>query len=174
MASDDDNEVPVVESAKHRGSQEFSPQVYIKDENGEFVPVALEPIDEDDNESGAFILAAQQKYHSGPLPSVEMFKAYGDVVPDAPERILKMAEDEQKAAHEFSRTALSHEKTLVTQGQWMGFISMTIALVGGIGLAVYGQPYVAAALVSPAVLTPIMRFYFKGKHEAKPPDRSEP
>lgn len=50
----------------------------------------------------------------------------------------------------------------------MGFISMLVALGGGIYLAAIGQYWVAGALVSPAVLTPIMRFYFKGKHEVEP------
>lgn len=161
------------DSPKNVGANEENvpPQIYIKDEHGEFVPATLEPIDGDEYDGSGFFVAAQQRYHSGPLPSVEMFKAYGDVVPDAPERILKMAEDEQRAAHEFSRTALSHEKTLVSQGQWMSFISMLVALIGGIALALYGEVWFAAALVSPAVLTPIMRFYFKGRHDAKPPDQ---
>lgn len=139
-------------------------QIYIRNEQGEFVPVTLEPVDGEPDDAAA-IFYAQQKFHSGPLPSVEMFKAYGEVVDDAPERILRMAEKEQDAAHEFSRTALGHEKTLVSQGQWMGFIAMMVALVGGIYLALQGEVWFAAALVSPAVLTPIMRFYFKGRHE---------
>ena len=144
-------------------------QIYIKNEQGDFVPVTLEPIEGEPSDEAA-IIYAQQKFHSGPLPSVEMFRAYGEVVEDAPERILCMAEKEQEAAHEFSRTALSHEKTLVSQGQWMGFIAMMVALLGGIFLAQQGEVWFAAALVSPAVLTPIMRFYFKGKHEPSKAD----
>lgn len=145
-------------------SEAQNDQIYIKNEQGDFVPVTLEPVEGEPNEESA-IFYAQQKFHSGPLPSVEMFKAYGEVVEDAPERILCMAEKEQDAAHEFSRKALSHEKTLVSQGQWMGFIAMMVALLGGIYLALHGEVWFAAALVSPAVLTPIMRFYFRGKHE---------
>ncbi|MEC7742591.1 MAG: DUF2335 domain-containing protein [Pseudomonadota bacterium] len=153
---------------------ESSPeQIYIRDENGEYIPVTLEPVEGAASDQAAVMYAAQQKFHSGPLPSVEMFKAYGEVVEDAPERILCMAEKEQDAAHEFSRTALSHEKVLVSQGQWMGFVAMMVALLGGMYLALNGEVWFAAALVSPAVLTPIMRFYFRGKHEP-PPQVSPP
>jgi len=80
---------------------------------------------------------------------------------------MRMAEKEQEASHEARRTHQRDERHLVSQGQWMGFLSMAIALVGGIYMASQGQILFACALVSPAVLTPIMRFYFKGKYEAE-------
>jgi hypothetical protein len=82
-----------------------------------------------------------------------------------------MAELEQGAMHEARRTHQKDERHLVSQGQWMGFILMLIALCGGIYLAVEGHALFAAALISPAVITPIMRFYFRGQHENAPPPR---
>ena len=151
---------PVSDSPEASGNM-----VYVKDDDGNFTPLSIDASDPELPDR--LVLAAQQNYHSGPLPSVETFRAYGEVVSTAPERILGMAEKEQDAAHEFSRTALSHEKSLVSQGHLLGFASMMVALCGGIYLAVIGQTVVACALVSPAVLTPIMRFYFKGRHEAQ-------
>lgn len=145
-----------------------SPPLYTKDEKGEFVPVVLEPADSEEFDEGDAMYLAYQRMHSGPLPSVETFREYGNVVPDAPERILRMAEKEQDASHEFTRSAVRNERYLVSQGQWMGFVTMLLALGGGIAMAALGHLIFAAALVSPAVLTPIMRFYFKGKHEALP------
>lgn len=172
----DEESTPPASDKPARSKKDLEPtgQIYIRDENGEFIPVALEPLEESSFGEPGLIMAAQQNFHAGPLPSVEMFKAYGDVVPTAPERILRMAEKEQDAAHEFSRTALGHEKTLVSQGQWMGFIAMMVALLGGIYLALQGEIIFACALVSPAVITPIMRFYFRGKHEVQKPDPSPP
>lgn len=152
------------------------PQLYVKDENsGEFVPVAVESAEGNDSGQFSRIILSAEHMHSGPLPSVETFREYGEVVADAPERILRMAEKEQDASHEFTRSAIGHEKTLVSQGQWMGFITMLVALLGGIGITLAGHPWVGAALVSPAVLTAIMRFYFKGHHEVKsePQDKTE-
>ena len=68
-------------------------QLYTKDENGEFVPVVVEPASGGSDEDETFLVAAHhRRFHSGPLPAVETFRAYGDVVPSAPERILRMAE----------------------------------------------------------------------------------
>ncbi|MDP2130096.1 MAG: DUF2335 domain-containing protein [Erythrobacter sp.] len=174
----EDESTPPASEKRRRLKKDLEPsgQIYVRDDSGEFIPVALEPLEDAGYGEPGLIMAAQQNFHAGPLPSVEMFKAYGEVVPTAPERILRMAEKEQDAAHEFSRTALGHEKTLVSQGQWMGFIAMMVALLGGIYLALQGEIIFACALVSPAVLTPIMRFYFRGKHEAQkgdPPPNEE-
>ena len=43
---------------------------------------------------------AQVHHHRGPIPSAEEMKQYSQVFPDLPQRIVKMAEDEQK--HRFS------------------------------------------------------------------------
>jgi len=111
---------------------------------------------------------AQRSMHIGPLPSVEQFRAYGEVVPDAPERILQMAEKEQTAYHSFMDKQLAARIGAITQGQWMGFTAMMVALLGAVYLATIGQMAVAIALASPAVIVPIMRFYYQGKHEAPP------
>lgn len=147
-----------------------SAQLYTKDEDGNFVPVVVEALRPDEMEgevSEAMVLAMQRKFHAGPLPSVETFREYGEVLADAPERIMLMAEKEQDATHEARRTHQRDERHLVSQGQWMGFIAMMIALCGGIWMAYLGHVAFACALVSPAVLTPIMRFYFKGKHDSE-------
>ena len=39
-------------------------------------------------------VVAETKFSSGPLPAPEEFQRYGEVLPDAPERILRMAEHE--------------------------------------------------------------------------------
>lgn len=141
-------------------------QLYTKDDEGNFVPVIVEPADSDDDSEGAMFLAMQRR-HAGPLPSADTFRGYGEVLPSAPERIMRMAEIEQAATHKALQTHQKDERFLVSQGQWMGFISMIVALGGGIWMAYLGHIAFACALVSPAVLTPIMRFYFKGKHDAE-------
>lgn len=143
------------------------PQLYVKDDQGEFVPVSLEPVDARDEPPLPGILAEtyQRSFHSGPLPSVEEFRAYGEVVPDAPERILRMAEKDQEAKHRIIEKQIVQNSRAVSQGQWMGFTTMFVALGGAIYLASTGQAAVAALLAGPSVLVPIMRFYFHGKHE---------
>lgn len=143
------------------------PQLYVKDDQGEFVPVSLEPVESPDEPTLPGILSQsyQRSFHSGPLPAVEEYRAYGEVVPDAPERILRMAERDQEAKHRIIEKQIVQNSRAVSQGQWMGFTTMLVALVGAIYLASTGQPTIAALLAGPSVLVPIMRFYFHGKHE---------
>lgn len=44
--------------------------------------------------------------HKGPLPTPSDFLAYGEVLPDAPERILRMAEEEQRHRHEIENSKI--------------------------------------------------------------------
>jgi len=146
------------------GDEPESVELYIKTPEGEFVPVEID----DQQADGGYLIAAQRSEHMGPLPSVEQFRAYGEVVPDAPERILRMAEKDQQAYHDFMAAQLTGRLSAVSQGQWMGFVAMMVALMGAIYLAVIGQTIVATALASPSVIIPIMRFYYAGKHPAMP------
>ncbi len=168
----DQNEEPSSES-----DENLPAQLYTRDSAGNFVPVVVEALTaepvEGEEPDPPLVLAMQQKRHVGPLPSAETFRGYGDVLPSAPERIMQMAEKEQQATHTAMVTHQRDERHLVSQGQWMGFLSMMVALGGGIYVATLGHIIFACALVSPAVLTPIMRFYFKGKQDAvssKTPD----
>lgn len=141
-------------------------ELYVKDETGEFVPVQLEESPDGERITVSYEETVEvSKRHSGPLPSVEAFRAYGEVVPDAPERILRMAEKEQDAYHQFMHSGQARQTRIIATGQWMGFIGMMVALGGAIFLATAGHTTVAIALASPAVLIPIMRFYFHGKNE---------
>ncbi|RIA37860.1 putative membrane protein [Hephaestia caeni] len=128
----------------------------------------MEPVDSPDEPTLPGILSEsyQRSFHSGPLPSVDEFRAYGEVVSDAPERILRMAERDQEAKHRIIEKQIIQNSRAVSQGQWMGFTAMIVALGGAIYLASTGHSAVAALLAGPSVLVPIMRFYFHGKHEA--------
>lgn len=48
----------------------------------------------------------QHKSHSGPLPSPEDLQRYNDISPGAAERILIMAESEQRHRHDIERLAI--------------------------------------------------------------------
>jgi uncharacterized membrane protein len=48
----------------------------------------------DDNEEKRVSLL-HQEFHAGPLPSPDTLKKYNDILPDAADRIFKMAEKSQ-------------------------------------------------------------------------------
>jgi len=78
----------------------------------------------------------QKSFHSGPLPPPEILKKYNEAVPNGAERIMTMAEKEQKHVH----TMESIAAILVTIGQFGGFIMCMAAIIGAIVLALYDKP----------------------------------
>lgn len=59
------------------------------------------------NGNGKIIAAAQQ--FAGPIPHPEIFRQYGEVVPDAPERILGVFEKDSQHTRDIQMAALNAE-----------------------------------------------------------------
>lgn len=53
----------------------------------------------DKTEKPQATMVSMEQHYSGPLPPAQEFRAYGEVMKDAPERIVGMAETEQKHRH---------------------------------------------------------------------------
>lgn len=95
-----------------------------------------------------------ERYWSGALPRPEDFAGYADVVPDAPERILRMAEKEQDHRIETETRIIRSNDGAGKRGQWLGAGLSAMAM----GLAVYahlnGAPWqLTAALVGVPVMS---------------------
>ena len=73
-------------------------------------------------------MSVQQSFHSGPLPSPENFAKYNKGVPDAAERILSMAERNQRERERHQRE-MSALRFLVTKLVFIAVISYMIVLV---------------------------------------------
>ena len=65
-------------------------------------------------------VVSMQQHYSGPLPPAQEFKAYGEVLPNAPERILAMAEGEQKHRHKKEIRALNARAFVSILGMLFG------------------------------------------------------
>lgn len=106
--------------------------------------------------SGTFIVKAFMAMESehtfrGPLPAPEDFKAYGEMIPNAPERILSMTE--QLVLHHIHTEESIVKSGLVEsrRGQWMGY-SIVLILIGISTLLVsYGHDWVAEAMMTAAI-----------------------
>lgn len=103
---------------------------------------------------------------SGPLPDAEELERYNQVVPGAAERIIRMAEKEQDAAH----TALRRELNLKT----IGLASGSVMAWAGIGLAYYmvfsGSDHIHYVIASIAGLVGVAltgRMILQRRREAK-------
>jgi uncharacterized membrane protein len=88
-------------------------------------PRNLAPVAVQDGNGHRKVEMTRAELFSGPLPHPDIFAGYGNIIPDAPERILKMAEQEME-----HRQGL--EKWLVKGDVIRSFIGVIIAgLLGG-------------------------------------------
>ncbi|MGK7344338.1 MAG: DUF2335 domain-containing protein [Candidatus Nitrospinota bacterium M3_3B_026] len=103
---------------------------------------------------------AEQRF-SGPLPHPEVLQNYENVLPGLAERIVAMAEAEQKSRHTEETEALRGQLKYASRGQWFGFgISMAGLVVSGVVIFA-GYPW--GAVISLTALTNLAGI-FVGRH----------
>lgn len=99
------------------------------------------------------ILQAERSW-SGALPRPEDFAKYATVIPDAPERILRMAEKEQDHRLALERQILPENLRAAKRGQWLGAGISALALTLAVIAHAIGAPWqVSVALVGVPVLS---------------------
>lgn len=95
-----------------------------------------------------------QRYWSGALPRPEDFARYAEVVSDAPERILRMAEKEQEHRINLESQIVPANNLAGKRGQWLGAAISIVALVLAVVASAIGAPWqVSVALVGVPVLS---------------------
>jgi uncharacterized membrane protein len=100
-----------------------------------------------------------QTFYQGPLPSVDQFGGYEQILPGAAERILAMAEAEQRHRQaleiqqqtdgaDIHKVAIAGQIQINKRGQWFGFsICFAVLLLAGY-FAYLGFGTAAAAMAS--------------------------
>ena len=95
-----------------------------------------------------------QRVWSGALPRPQDFARYGEILPDAPERILRLAEREQEHRIESERSIISQNFATGTRGQWLGAALSCLALLLAVFSAWLEAPWpLSTALVGVPVLS---------------------
>ncbi len=102
---------------------------------------------------------------SGPLPSPEILKGYSEVIPDAPERLLRMAE--RQNAHDMemdqenmrlARRSMDRGFNAARRGQILGFILGIILIGCGVYLTKFGFESVGLVIFSTSLVAVIANF----------------
>lgn len=88
---------------------------------------------------------------SGPLPPPAALEQFERSSPGAADRILSMAEREEKHRHEQERKMLSSDTSARSRGQFMAFLIAVVIILGGMWLIHDGKSI--EGLI--AVLTPL-------------------
>lgn len=112
-----------------------------------------------ENQQGV-ITSVKKTTFSGPLPAPSDLAAYKEIMQDAPERIMVMAEKEQKHRHTIEQKIVNNGSRESLIGQFLAFIIAFSFLIAAVYLAMNGHEVVAVSLIGIiAALATI--FYFK-------------
>lgn len=93
-----------------------------------------------------------ERLYSGPLPPPEYIAAYKDVLPDAPERIFAMAEQEQKHRHNIENEVAMRTLRQRSTGQILGFVLALLFGVASFVLGLNGVVWLAGILGTSTVI----------------------
>ena len=128
------------------------PHDIIPAEVADNVPEELKDLVQDLSQRGEKDIARRlvaivaEEHYSGPLPHPRMLAQYKDVLPDAPDRILRMAEKQQDHRTSLESRVIEGDVHRADLGLILGFILFITFAVGGIVLLFVGkeiQGYVA-------------------------------
>ncbi|SEF42315.1 Predicted membrane protein [Xylanibacter ruminicola] len=120
----------------------------------------IQSLPKDKQETAMQIMFAVEQSTSfrGPLPAPEDFKAYQEVLPDAPERILSMAEKQLNHRTDIEKTIVEKNLSLSNRGQWMGFILAILFLIASMILAFTGHELLSSIIMGSTLLGVLVVF----------------
>lgn len=115
----------------------------------------------------AFSAMVERKTFSGPLPDPEDFKAYQDVMADAPERILTMAEKQMAHRFECEKKIIDSRIRESRIGQIMAFIIAIFSIGIVCFLGYKGHDWLAGSITAIIVGLASIFLFKKSKEEEK-------
>ncbi|MBA4155806.1 MAG: hypothetical protein CTY18_08490 [Methylomonas sp.] len=109
-------------------------------------------------------IAAKISSFSGPLPHPDIFKQYADVITDAPERILRVFEDDSKHSRDISIKALEAQVRDNRRAHWMAYSLVVFAFVLCFGLAWLGKDLLAGTVMGTTLVAIVIGFLKSRNH----------
>lgn len=148
-------EGPSKSEVSETASESAKPEDVI--ENGD-----LEELLSDLPESKAQIIRVlvERSFH-GPLPPPEVLRDYGEVIPGLPDKIVEMAENEQKHRHDLEQTDLGSDRLEAKRGQYLGAVTMWLLVLAALLVTFYGYWQVALAFLAPAVVHTVAKVIWR-------------
>lgn len=144
-------ESPVQNDSKHNKSSENDSNTLDVITEGEVLSEAIDVLQELPKEQKAkltsgMVVALQQSYRA-PIPPAKEMKGYMEVLPTAPDRILKMAEYEQESRIEQKKYETKLTFLFRVIGQLFGFAVSIFFAWGAIKLGMNGHDWLAGTMV---------------------------
>lgn len=113
----------------------------------------------------------KQESFSGPLPPPNMLKAYGDIIPDAPQRILTMAENQSNHRMKCEKSIIDSSKFESFLGQILGFIIAVLSIGASVYLGINGHDKLAIAI--PASVATLAAVFVINRKKSKDGEKGE-
>jgi uncharacterized membrane protein len=88
----------------------------------------------------------QQEHYQGVLPPPTILAQYRELLPDAPQRLFAMVEQQAVHRHYLERTALEADIKRSNMGLWSGFTIAIVGLLAAVGLAMTGHSIVGGLI----------------------------
>lgn len=108
-------------------------------------------MDEKKEKKEGAVVGIVQSSFAGPIPPPEVIKGYESVIPGSAERLLKMAEEEQRHRFEIDNQLTKGYLSLNVRGQLLGFLIVIVLVVAIVYLTICDHEYVAGGLTIVAV-----------------------
>lgn len=117
-------------------------------------------------------VVVSETYHSGPLSPARELVRYNEAVENGAERIVAVAEREQRFDHEQATKAIDANIRFAGRGQVFALLATCGFIGGGIFCAVIGAQIVGVAMVSAGAVGIVAAFLRQGSN--KPPSAPDP
>ena len=103
-------------------------------------------------------LTVEETAFSGPLPPLSMYEGYERAFPGSANRILTLAEEEQRRRGAWETRALNAAVGERKRGQWIGAALAVFCIAGAVYLAANEKELVAAVLAGVSAVCIVGRF----------------
>ncbi len=113
------------------------------------------------------ITMIQEKSHSGPLPDAESLVQYNSVIPNGADRIMGMAETQQKHRISMEHKVVSSQSRQSFLGQIFGLIIGLVGIASGTYLASIGATTVGGIIAGGTVVSLVSVFVIGKKVQQK-------
>jgi uncharacterized membrane protein len=113
------------------------------------------------------VLQQQVQVWQGQFPPPAAVREYNEILPDAFERMMRMAETAQQAQIDTVRDAQQLAGNDTKRGQWLGFAASLCAMGGALVCVFKGQPWVAGVFLSVPVMA-VVRALIESARQTPP------
>jgi uncharacterized membrane protein len=119
------------------------------------------------------LIVARQVGFEGPIPHPDIFKKYGEIIPDAPERILRVFEEDSAHSRAVGKAALEAQVADNRRLHWMAYSLVLLCFVLAGVLAMNDKDLLAGIILGTTLIGIVTGFLQSHKQE-KPTEQTPP